>query len=57
MKPLFFLGVPFGLPLPLDDVLSIGSFVPEFEVMFWLELCVTLLIQQSYKQIRIVTVW
>ena len=47
LKPLYILGVPFGLLLPLDEVLSIGSFGPRFEVMFWLKLCVTLLLQKS----------
>ena len=47
LKPLFFVGVLFGLSLPLDEVLSISSFGPGFEVMFWLELCVGLLLQKS----------
>ena len=55
LKPLFFLVVSFGLPL--GGVLSINSFDPGFKVIFWLELCVTLLLQKSDQLIRIATDW
>ena len=39
--------VPFSLSLPLNGILSIDSFGPGFEIMFRLELFVTLLPQKS----------